>query len=574
MKKKKIWSILAAVTCVCALGVFGSACKEKEPQEQQPDEYTIELNRETLELVEYDTYALQASLFKNDEAVSGTVVWSSSNEEVATVQNGEITALSEGKTTVTALWSEQMARCEVIVSKYYDPEWSVSLSDNLLSLYKTSTAAESVVLTVSASFGGEQIADGYTLEWKSSDEKVAIVDENGKATAVSAGTATLTVTAKYKAFTAYATCAVTVEEPKINLYDETEYAYEVGALTNVARIPVSEKYGEAVSIVDENGEKVKFDVENGCVLPDFSLSERRGNVKIVIETATHAITTNVYVADGFINTKEDLFFAAQKMDDGKRFVLNADIDMSDYDWTMLETEVRVNYAPQRVLTRKLFTFKGEFDGKGHKLYNISETDGTKYLETFSFAPNSHVYDLEIVMSDIKMFNQEAVNYVFGEIGSGAIVENCTFDLNISARTSWQDELFSAINGTFRDCVIRFRNKTPFCLLSHLLKSEASNITFIGVDTALSKTRLCATNGTNYSQMTGSVSNLRFYATEEAYLSGTGTYFYGCGVVRYNGQEYTFADWWGNKVDLNGDGEVDSADKTWDLVIAEPLAVGN
>ena len=173
-----------------------------------------------------------------------------------------------------------------------------------------------------------------------------------------------------------------------------------------------------------------------------------------------------------------------------------------------------------------------------------------------------------------MFDKEAVNYLFGEIGAGATVEDCTFDINVTARTSWQDEMFSAINGAFKNCTVKFRNKAPMCALSHLLKGEASNITFIGTETALSKIRLCGTNGTNYSQMTGSVSDLYFYATEEDYQNGIGAYFYGRGVVTYNGQEYTFADWWGNKVDLNGDETVDDSDKTWSVVITEPLATAN
>ena len=389
-------------------------------------------------------------------------------------------------------------------------------------------------------------------------------------TAVAEGQTTVTVQADYKTFTAYATCEVTVAEPKINVYDGVEYAYETGASPNVAKIPVQADYGEVISVTDGTGEAVKFSVENGCVLPDFSESEIRGDVELLIETATHAVFAKVCVADGFIYTKDDLYAATQEMAEGKLFVLKADIDMSDYAWTLTETDVRVNYVSQRLKTRKLFTFKGDFDGNGHKLYNVTETDQTKYLEVFSFAPNSRVFDLEIVMSDVKIFNKEAVNYVFGEIGAGAVVENCKFNLNISARMSWQDELFSTINGTLRNCEIRFQDKSPFCLLSHLMKGEASNITFIGVETELSKTRLCSTNGTNYSQMTGIVNGLRFFATEEDYQNGDGTQFVGDGAVRYNGQEFSFTDWWGNKVDLNGDGTVDESDKTWSVVATEPI----
>ena len=56
-------------------------------------------------------------------------------------------------------------------------------------------------------------AEGYTLRWESSDEAVASVSDDGEVTAVSAGTADITVSSGEIS----ATCAVTVKEPVISV---------------------------------------------------------------------------------------------------------------------------------------------------------------------------------------------------------------------------------------------------------------------------------------------------------------------------------------------------------------------
>ena len=64
--------------------------------------------------------------------------------------------------------------------------------------------------TIKATIAPEEVAAKTTIEWSSSDEKVATVDSNGKVTAVSSGNATITATAGEES----ANYEVTVEQPK------------------------------------------------------------------------------------------------------------------------------------------------------------------------------------------------------------------------------------------------------------------------------------------------------------------------------------------------------------------------
>ena len=55
--------------------------------------------------------------------------------------------------------------------------------------------------TIKATVAPEEVAAETTIEWSSSNEKVATVDENGKVTAIAAGEATITANAGEKSTT-------------------------------------------------------------------------------------------------------------------------------------------------------------------------------------------------------------------------------------------------------------------------------------------------------------------------------------------------------------------------------------
>ena len=100
----------------------------------------------------------------------------------------------------------------------------VSLSKSTISL--TEGGSETLTATVTPSN-----ATNKSVSWKSSDASVASVDNNGKVTAVKAGSATITVTTSDGGKTA--TCSVTVTSKTINVtgvtLDKTEIELLVGA---------------------------------------------------------------------------------------------------------------------------------------------------------------------------------------------------------------------------------------------------------------------------------------------------------------------------------------------------------
>ncbi len=138
-----------------------------------------------------------------DNATDKSVTWESSNEDVATVVNGTVTAVAAGEATITVKTANGMtATCKV----------TVIVSATGVSLNKTELTLEAgAEETLTATVTPDNATD-KSVTWESSNEDVATV-VNGTVTAVAAGEATITVKT---ANGMTATCKVTVKEAAVD----------------------------------------------------------------------------------------------------------------------------------------------------------------------------------------------------------------------------------------------------------------------------------------------------------------------------------------------------------------------
>ena len=149
---------------------------------------SIAIDKETLELVEGDSATLTATV-SPDNASDKTYAWTSSNPDVATVaEDGTVTAIAPGNTTITATSNDggKTASCEVSVAKRIIHVESVTLSGET-----SVTAGDTVTFTYTITPSDATVQD---VKWSSSDESVIKVDADGTAVVLKNGVATITVT--------------------------------------------------------------------------------------------------------------------------------------------------------------------------------------------------------------------------------------------------------------------------------------------------------------------------------------------------------------------------------------------
>lgn len=116
---------------------------------------------------------------------SSNIIWTSSNEKVATVQNGKVTAITEGLTIITASINGNKSTCKVTVSSNYVPVNGIILNKSSLNLLIETS--ETLIQTISPSN-----ATNKDVTWTSSNPDIAIV-EDGKVTAKKLGSTIITV---------------------------------------------------------------------------------------------------------------------------------------------------------------------------------------------------------------------------------------------------------------------------------------------------------------------------------------------------------------------------------------------
>ena len=223
-----------------------------------------------------------------EKATNKNVTWESSNTSVATVENGVVTAVGAGSTTIKATVDGKSAECSVTVNAATVPVTGVSLNKNTLELY--TGKRETLIATVEPSD-----ATNPAVNWSSDKPEVATV-EGGTVTAKAAGTATITATTVDGGFTAICTVTVRPDVPPANPnYRITVEATQGGTVTadptaakagttvtltpvpdrgyQVGTVAVTDRFGEAVAVTEQAGGTYTFTMPNGQVTVTVTFAE-------------------------------------------------------------------------------------------------------------------------------------------------------------------------------------------------------------------------------------------------------------------------------------------------------------
>ena len=218
------------------------------------EDYTVEeisgigLSKKELKLFNGQSETITATL---TEGVTGTITWESADKNIATVENGKITAVgTTGSTTITAKveGTEYEATCKVsIVQKV------TSITAKNVTVGKNQTAKIEVTTTPTG-----LVED---LTYASETPSIATVAEDGTVTGVATGSATITIKGKISTNVS-TTCTVTVTKSRISVtaeqiaanpekyYGQVAQNYTQGDLTyRIFYVDKENKFGDGANTI-------------------------------------------------------------------------------------------------------------------------------------------------------------------------------------------------------------------------------------------------------------------------------------------------------------------------------------
>lgn len=371
---------------------------------------------QTQKVINYgESFQLTATV-SPDGASNPAISWSSSNESVATVVDGLVTATGKGSAVITVTTADggHTANCTVSVLM---PVGGVEIEQDDAQLY----AGKTLILSANV-FPSN--ASNKNLSWASSDDNVATVNGGGIVTAVGRGTATITVTTEDGGFTDSITVTVLDFDTKpAELQAQAELAQghvvvesPANSIATIASpidgvlyfVMGDGNYSRSQIINHENAISVEVSQgDNMVLLPVASQSITQMQYVIVEkgEIATTTQTTDVlalqWTAEDFyvlpetgaITTWAELKEALKVDQD---IVLGANIDAGGEE-----------YAPT------LSGYRHTFDGAGYYIFNLNIVASETNAGLFKTARTPAVFkDVTFVNATITA-NAENVGLLFG-----------------------------------------------------------------------------------------------------------------------------------------------------------------
>lgn len=207
-----------------------------------------------------------------------TVTWNSTNTNAVTVDNGVVTAVGEGSSTVTATVGEKVATINYTVRI---PLQSITINGD-----ETLSKNEEKTLTVT--YNPTNTTDNKTVDWESSNPEIVSIDSTGKITGKKGGTAKITATVGNVKAEKEVKVVVPIESVSLS-GDDSILKGETKRLT--ATINPEDTTDDKTITWSSDNENVLFVDQNGQIR---GIKEGTANVKAVVagKETTKQITVN------------------------------------------------------------------------------------------------------------------------------------------------------------------------------------------------------------------------------------------------------------------------------------------
>ena len=219
------------------------------------------------------------------------------------------------------------------------------------------------------------------------------------------------------------------------------------------------KYNELKGTMLKNLDIVRQDVlvDNATVTIGgtsypIDIPSEHGEQEVSVLVNGTEITVPVTIIDAVLtaeNLKEIVQCndATKVLNEGKYFILNADIDACDIDW-----KANTNWGDKKDDNKNPIEtgFKGSIDGRGHTVKNLNIEDGVPGI--FNYTNNATVKNINFTVAN---FVPQGNQSIFGIITKATIFENVTINFNC-VFTATKGGILSgnnAVGNTYRNVTV-------------------------------------------------------------------------------------------------------------------------
>ena len=219
------------------------------------------------------------------------------------------------------------------------------------------------------------------------------------------------------------------------------------------------KYNELKGTMLKNLDIVRQDVlvDNptvtiGGTSYSIDIPSEHGEQDISVKVNGTEITVPVTIIDAVLtaeNLKEIVQCndATKVLNEGKYFILNADIDAYDIDW-----KANTNWGDKKDVNEKPIEtgFKGSIDGRGFTIENLNIANGVPGI--FNYTNNATVKNINFTVAN---FVPQGNQSIFGVITKATIFENVTINFNcvFAATTGGVLSGNNAVGNTYRNVTV-------------------------------------------------------------------------------------------------------------------------
>ena len=247
---------------------------------------SIRLNETEKQLNKGDDLQLSVTYNPEDTTADKTVTWTSTDDTVATVdENGKVTALKAGTTYIKAKVEDKEVSCKIDVVVQLT---GINLNKDVAEIVKGQTEKLTVTLVP------EDTTYTGKVEWTSSDDTIATVDENGNVKGIKEGTVTITAKAVENGNEIIDTAEITVKEIPLNsiAIDIADFDLGIGRTQSLGVVCNPENTTDDINVewtssdvkvatVDENG--VVTAVAEGTAVITAKVGDKTASVTVTVK---------------------------------------------------------------------------------------------------------------------------------------------------------------------------------------------------------------------------------------------------------------------------------------------------